>query len=101
MFRWRRRNDGFEWREYVRTTILVRRKQRRDRIGEAGKAAVRNVKEAGQRGAAAGAEKAMAVGRAAANAGQHGAMMGAAGARAVGKGAANVGQRSAMMGAAG
>ena len=22
---WRRRNDGFEWREYVRTTILVRR----------------------------------------------------------------------------
>ena len=100
MFRWRRRNDGFEWREYVRTTILVRRKQRRDRIGEAGKAAVRNVKEAGQRGAAAGAEKAVAVGRAAANAGQQGAMMGAAGAKAVGKGAADLGQRSAKMGAA-
>ena len=32
MFRWlpwRRRNDGFEWREYVRTTILVRRGDRR------------------------------------------------------------------------
>ena len=101
MFRWRRRNDGFEWREYVRTTILVRRKQRRDRIGEAGKAAVRNVKEAGQRGAAVGAEKAMAVGRAAASAGQHGAMMGAVGAKAVGKGAASLGQRSAVMGVAG
>jgi len=101
MFRWRRRNDGFEWRDYVRTTILVRRKQRRDRIGEAGKAAVRNVKEAGQRGAAAGAEKAMAAGRAAANAGQHGAMMGAAGAKAVGKRAASLGHQGALMGAAG
>lgn len=101
MFRWRRRNDGFEWREYVRTTILVRRKQRRDRIGEAGKAAVRNVKEAGQRGAAAGAEKAMAVGRAAANAGQHGAIKGAAGAKAVGRGAASLGQRGAILGIAG
>jgi len=101
MFRWRRRNDGFEWREYVRTTILVRRKQRRDRIGEAGKAAVRNVKAAGERGAAAGAEKAMAVGRGAANVGHRGAMMGAARAKAMGKGAANLGQQGAMMGAAG
>ena len=35
MLGWRKRNDGFEWREYVRTTILVRRKHRRERVGEA------------------------------------------------------------------
>ena len=50
MLGWRKRNEGFEWREYVRTTILVRRKHRRDRIGEAGKAGIDNMKAAGQRG---------------------------------------------------
>ena len=63
MFGWRKRNDGFEWRDYVRTTILVRRKKRRDRVGEARKAAVENLKAAGQRGAAVGAEGAKAMGR--------------------------------------
>lgn len=53
MFGWRKRRDGFEWREYVRTTILVRRKKRRDRIEEAGKAAIDGLAEAGRRGAAA------------------------------------------------
>jgi endonuclease YncB( thermonuclease family) len=81
MLGWRRRNDGFEWREYVRTTILVRRKNRRDRIKDAGIAAVGNIKAAGQRGAAAGAEGAKAVGRGAAQAGQQGAKLGAAGAK--------------------
>ena len=47
MFGWRKRNDGFEWRDYVRTTILVRRKKRRDRVGEAANAAVENLKAAG------------------------------------------------------
>ena len=56
MFGWRRRKDGFEWREYVRTTILVRRKNRRDRVAHAGKAAVQGLKVAGGRGAAAGAK---------------------------------------------
>ena len=60
MLGWRKRNDGFEWRDYVRTTILVRRKHRRDRVGEARKAAVENLKAAGQRGAVAGAEGAKA-----------------------------------------
>ena len=54
MLGWRKRNDGFEWRDYVRTTILVRRKKRRDRVGEAANAAVENLKAAGMRGAAAG-----------------------------------------------
>ncbi|MFN3622702.1 MAG: hypothetical protein ACK4TP_01435 [Hyphomicrobium sp.] len=101
MLGWRKRTDGFEWREYVRTTILVRRKQRRDRIGEAGRAAVENVKEAGQRGVAAGAEGAKAVGRGAVNLGQQGAMMGAAGAKAVGEGLFHYGKEGARLGAAG
>ena len=62
MFGWRRRNDGFEWREYVRTTILVRRKNRRDRVEQAGKAAVDGLKAVGERGAAAGAVGAQALG---------------------------------------
>jgi endonuclease YncB( thermonuclease family) len=101
MLGWRKRNDGFEWREYVRTTILVRRKQRRDRISEAGKAAVENLKAAGQRGAAAGAEGAKAVGRGAVHAGQRGAVAGAAGAKAFGRGALHYGQEGARLGISG
>ncbi|HSS87207.1 MAG TPA: hypothetical protein VLL30_25955, partial [Reyranella sp.] len=82
MFGWRKRNDGFEWREYVRTTILVRRRNRRDRVGEVAKDAVHNLKAAGQRGAAAGAVGAQALGRGAAAAGQKGVFYGAAGLRA-------------------
>jgi endonuclease YncB( thermonuclease family) len=101
MLGWRKRNDGFEWREYVRTTILVRRKHRRDRVGEAGKAAVENMKAAGQRGAAAGAEGAKVVGRGAMNVGQQGAAMGAAGAKAMGRGAYFYGREGARLGAVG
>ena len=79
MFGWRKRNDGFEWREYVRTTILVRRRNRRERVGEVAKDAVHNLKAAGQRGAAAGAVGAQALGRGAAAAGQKGVVYGAAG----------------------
>ncbi|MEZ5908333.1 MAG: thermonuclease family protein [Hyphomicrobiaceae bacterium] len=32
MFGWRKREVGFEWRKYVRTTVLHRRAQRRERI---------------------------------------------------------------------
>ncbi|MFA5901112.1 MAG: thermonuclease family protein [Hyphomicrobium sp.] len=101
MFGWRKRNDGFEWREYVRTTILVRRKQRRDRIGEAGRAAVDNIKDVGQRGAAAGAEGAKAAGRGAVNLGHQGAVKGAAGAKVVGRGAVHYGQHAARLSVAG
>ena len=101
MLGWRKRNDGFEWREYVRTTILVRRKQRRDRIGDAGRAAVDNLKAAGQRGAAAGAEGAKAVGRGAVHLGQQGAVMGAAGAKVVGDGVLHLGKEGAKLSAAG
>ena len=87
MLGWRRRRDGFEWREYVRTTILVRRKNRRDRIVRAGNAAVDGLKVAGERGVAAGAMGAQAMGRAAKVAGHQGIAMGAVGAQALGRGA--------------
>jgi endonuclease YncB( thermonuclease family) len=32
MFGWRRKTDGFDWKEHVRTTILVRRKMRREKL---------------------------------------------------------------------
>lgn len=50
MFGWRRRSEGFEWKEYVRTTILVRRADRQRRIEDVRVAAiekVRNVADAG------------------------------------------------------
>ena len=55
MFGWRKRDQGFEWRKYVRTTILVRRKQRKEKIEDAKQAAVAGLKEAGRKGVEAGA----------------------------------------------
>lgn len=51
---WRKRDEGFEWRDYVRTTILVRREQRRQRVKDVKDAAAAQVKEAGKRGLDAG-----------------------------------------------
>ncbi len=55
MLRWWKKNEGFEWREYVRTTILVRRNKRREKVVEAKNAAVAGLKHAGKAGAEAGA----------------------------------------------
>jgi endonuclease YncB( thermonuclease family) len=101
MFGWRRRKDGFEWREYVRTTILVRRKDRRDRVVHAGKAAVQGLKAAGERGAAAGVQGAQALGRGARVAGHQGVVMGAAGAEVLGRGAKSAARQGVAMGVAG
>ncbi|MGL4396565.1 MAG: thermonuclease family protein [Hyphomicrobium sp.] len=54
MFGWRRRSEGFEWREYVRTTILVRRADRQRRIDDARDAALAKVKDVRDRGVDAG-----------------------------------------------
>lgn len=54
MFGWGRDKDGFEWRKYVRTTILIRRERRRQRIDDARVAAIDGLKDAGRKGAAAG-----------------------------------------------
>ncbi len=53
MFGWRKKNDGFVWHEYVRTTILVRRDERRQKIEQIRESAVEGVKQAGRHGAAA------------------------------------------------
>ena len=54
MFGWRKKRDGFEWRRYVRTTILVKRKKRREQLDEAKQAALDGLAEAGRAGKAAG-----------------------------------------------
>lgn len=51
---WRKKRDGFEWRRYVRTTILVKRKKRREQIDGAKQAALDGLVEAGRAGKAAG-----------------------------------------------
>ena len=65
MFGWGKKNDGFEWHKYVRTTILVRREHRRRKLKDAKEAAVQGLKDAGEelkdagkRGAVAGAQAA-------------------------------------------
>ncbi|HXF54537.1 MAG TPA: hypothetical protein VNK52_10490, partial [Hyphomicrobiaceae bacterium] len=45
---WRRRSEGFEWHKYVRTTIKLRRRDRRQRVARARQAVVGGLKEAGQ-----------------------------------------------------
>ena len=47
MFGRRKPNDGFEWHKYVRTTIKLRREERRQRVLQARRAAVHRAGEAG------------------------------------------------------
>ena len=54
MFGWRRRSEGFEWQEYVRTTVLVRRADRQRRIDDARIVAIAKVQEAKDKGIEAG-----------------------------------------------
>jgi endonuclease YncB( thermonuclease family) len=62
MFGWRRRSEGFEWREYVRTTVLVRRADRQRRVEDVRAAAVEKVKNVADAGADAGRASASFVG---------------------------------------
>ena len=64
MFWWKKRNEGFEWRDYVRTTILVRREHRRQKLKDVQEAAAANVKKAGKRSVEASASGARNAGRA-------------------------------------
>ncbi len=54
MFGWRRRSEGFEWKEYVRTTVLVRRADRQRRLEDARLAAIEKVKNVADAGVDAG-----------------------------------------------
>jgi endonuclease YncB( thermonuclease family) len=53
MFRFWKRDDGFEWHKYVRTTIKLRRQDRRAKVLEGRDVAVERLKQAGRAGAAA------------------------------------------------
>jgi endonuclease YncB( thermonuclease family) len=64
LFWWKKRNEGFEWRDYVRTTILVRREHRRQKLKDVQEAAAANVKKAGKRSVEASASGARNAGRA-------------------------------------
>lgn len=84
MFGWRRKREGFEWHEYVRTTILLRRANRRRKADAMREAALDGLKDAG-RAAAAGLGEAKA--RAAAglrDAGEKGVSAGSAGVSSLG-----------------
>lgn len=54
MVRWFRRAEGFEWREHVRTTVLVRRADRDRKLERAQGAAVARIKGVAQRSRQAG-----------------------------------------------
>ncbi|MCL4764605.1 MAG: thermonuclease family protein [Hyphomicrobiaceae bacterium] len=54
MIVWRRKSDGFEWHKHVRTTIRLKRADRRRRIEGARLAAADGLKDAGRVGVAAG-----------------------------------------------
>lgn len=63
MFGWRKKNDGFVWNEYVRTTILLRREHRKQKIEDVREAAVDGIKQAGRQGVALSVAGASAAGR--------------------------------------
>lgn len=45
---WRKKDNDFEWRDYVRTTILLRRQERRQKVEDVKAAAVDSVKKGGR-----------------------------------------------------
>ena len=53
MFGWGRRQDGFEWHEHVRTTIKLRREDRRARFNDVKEVAADGLKYAGRAGVSA------------------------------------------------
>lgn len=100
LFGWRKRSEGFEWREYVRTTILVRRADRQKRLDDARLAALAKVKDAKDRGVDAGLAGVGAVRDGAAAAGQR-AGQAIAGAAVAGAGLVAGGARAAAGAVAG
>lgn len=60
---WRKKEDGFEWNKYVRTTVLVRRKKRREKLEEVGAAAVFGVRQAKWKSIANAKRAVLALGR--------------------------------------
>lgn len=100
MFGWRKKRDGFEWHEYVRTTILLRRVNRRRRIDDMRDAAVDGLKGA-RRAAAAGLDNAkVAAAASLRDAADKGASAGTSGLRSLAAALASAARRSAAGAAA-
>ncbi len=59
MFGWGRKKDGFEWHKYVRTTIKLRREDRRARILDVKEVAADGLKHAGRASVSAGSSGAV------------------------------------------
>ena len=79
----RKRQDGFEWHKYIRTTIKLRREQRRERMLDARRAAGQQMQAAGV-ALAAGSRAAGAAARDGARAGAGAAGLAAQGALSLG-----------------
>ncbi len=60
---WRKKNEGFDWHAYVRTTILARRNDRRARLEKVQQSAVDQAKAAGQALAGGSASAARSAGQ--------------------------------------
>lgn len=88
MFGWRRKSDGFEWQEYVRTTIKLRREERARKIDEIKQKAAAGAKAAGRQGVSAGYSGLEAVRDFAVAAGRRSWSMVVAGTRRLGTGLA-------------
>ncbi len=67
---WRKKDEGFEWNKYVRTTVLVRREKRRQKLEDAGAAAAFGVRQAKWKSIAHTKAAAKAIGRGSVVAGQ-------------------------------
>lgn len=84
LFRWRRRDQGFEWHRYVRTTIKLRREARREKAERIKQGAVEGAKAAG----VAAAQGAKVAGAAAAQGAKVAGAAAAQGAKVAGSAAA-------------
>ena len=78
MFGWRKKQEGFEWHQYVRTTIKLRREARRDKVDRMKRSAADGARAAGK----AAGDGVKAAGEAAGSFAREGAQQAAYGARA-------------------
>ncbi|MET0568594.1 MAG: thermonuclease family protein, partial [Hyphomicrobiaceae bacterium] len=97
MFGWRKKQEGFEWHQYVRTTIKVRREARRDKVDRMKRSAADGMKAAGK----AAEEGVKAAGEAAGSFAREGAHQAAHGARVAAGAAGSMAKNSAQMFGAG
>src|ERR1051325_4383471 len=93
-----RRQEQFDWHNYVRTTVKLKREHRRRRLQAAQQAALEGVKEAGRGGAASASRGLEALGRVAARslqaAAEYGRELFYRGLALLGRRAANAGARA-------